>query len=90
MREVHAEYCHEDSHVYVALLDGEPYPSHINVEGDAEPDVRRRVYAPTRTAERVVVSDGVTGHCACSGCRKAIDPWDAYCRHCGAKLEGGW
>lgn len=44
-----------------------------------------------RTAKRVVVSNGdtdhATGHCACGACGGAIDFFDAYCRHCGAKLE---
>ncbi len=44
-----------------------------------------------RTAKRVVVSnhetDHATGHCACGACGGAIDFFDAYCRHCGAKLE---
>ena len=40
-----------------------------------------------RTAKAVMVSNGATGHCKCGGCGKFIDPWDKYCRHCGAKLE---
>lgn len=23
----------------------------------------------------------------CSECRKPIDPWDKFCRHCGVKIE---
>lgn len=46
---------------------------------------------PERTAKRVVVSnretDHATGHCACGACGGAIDPWDAWCRHCGARME---
>lgn len=44
-----------------------------------------------RVARRVIVSnhatDCATGHCECSACGGAIDPWDAWCRHCGARLE---
>jgi uncharacterized OB-fold protein len=47
-------------------------------------------YVPERTATHMIVNHGVTGHSACTGCGKAIDPWDEYCRHCGARLEGGW
>lgn len=25
----------------------------------------------------------------CSECGKPIDAWDKFCRHCGAKMEGG-
>lgn len=42
-------------------------------------------------ARRVIVSDPATdcatGHCECSGCGEPIDPWDRFCRHCGARLE---
>jgi hypothetical protein len=48
-------------------------------------------YEPARTAKRVIVSnadtDHATGHCECGACGGAIDPWDAWCRHCGANLE---
>ena len=40
-----------------------------------------------RTARRIVHCDGSVGHCACSACGGAIDQDDAWCRHCGAKLE---
>lgn len=41
-----------------------------------------------RTARRVTRCDGATGSCRCSGCHGAIDQDDAWCRHCGARLEG--
>ena len=45
-----------------------------------------------RTARKVVSfghdTEGTTGHCECSACHDAIDYWDAFCRHCGARLEG--
>lgn len=44
-----------------------------------------------RTARRVIVSnagtDHATGRTACGACGGAIGPWDAWCRHCGARLE---
>lgn len=44
-----------------------------------------------RTAKRIVVSnhdtDHATGHTECSECGGAIDFWDRWCRHCGARLE---
>lgn len=44
-----------------------------------------------RTAKRIVVSnhdtDCATGHAECSECGGAIDFWDGWCRHCGARLE---
>jgi hypothetical protein len=43
-------------------------------------------YVKERMATRVIVSNGVTGHCECGDCKGGIDPWDSYCRHCGAKL----
>lgn len=67
---------------YVPIEDGKA----VRAEND-----RLRELVAQRTAKRVVVSnagtDYATGHCACGACGGAIDPWDAYCRHCGAKLE---
>lgn len=44
-----------------------------------------------RTARRVIVSDPetdcATGHCECGGCGGSINPYAAYCEHCGARLE---
>jgi len=43
------------------------------------------------TVPRVIVSDEetdcATGRCTCGNCGNEIDPWDAWCRHCGAELE---
>lgn len=45
----------------------------------------------TRTARRVIVSDPstdcATGYCVCGACGEPIDPWDLYCRWCGARME---
>lgn len=43
------------------------------------------------SAGRVIVSDEetdcATGFCTCGNCGEPIDPWDAWCRHCGARME---
>lgn len=38
-------------------------------------------------AKRILHSQGAIGHCNCSACNWIIDPYDAYCRRCGAKLN---
>lgn len=48
--------------------------------------VRRRVAGAIVTADEE--TDCATGYCKCSVCGKAIDLWDSWCRHCGAKLGG--
>lgn len=54
-------------------------------------NAKLRELVAQRTAKRVVVSnsdtDHATGHCECGACGGAIDPWDAWCRHCGARME---
>ena len=40
-----------------------------------------------KTAKRVIVANGATGHCRCSACSGLIGVLDNYCKHCGAKLE---
>ena len=44
-------------------------------------------YKPERHAKRIIVANGATGHCKCSACGGLIGAWDAYCKHCGARLE---
>ena len=41
-------------------------------------------------ARQLTVSNGMTGYAVCSACKSAIDPWDLYCRHCGAQIENPW
>ena len=41
-------------------------------------------------ALQISVSDGTTGHAVCSRCRSAVDPWDRYGRHCGARITNRW
>lgn len=36
------------------------------------------------TAIRKIVSYGPIGRCNCSACNWTIDPYDAFCRRCGA------
>lgn len=40
-----------------------------------------------KTAKRVIVANGATGHCNCGACDGLIGIQDLYCKHCGAKLE---
>jgi hypothetical protein len=65
-----------------------PWPDAVAVIRCNAGEARR--YVPERTATHMIVNNGITGHSACTGCGKAIDPWDEWCRHCGARLEGGW
>ena len=62
---------------------GEPPREFVlrSVQGDV-------TYRAVACACHVVVSDGITGHCSCGACGSAIDPWDAFCRRCGAELSG--
>ena len=43
------------------------------------------------SAGRVIVADEetdcATGFCTCGNCGEPIDPWDLYCRWCGARME---
>lgn len=32
-------------------------------------------------------TDFATGSCSCSLCKRPIDFWDSFCRHCGAELS---
>ena len=48
------------------------------------------VSADKPTAPRVIVSDEetdcATGFCTCGHCGEPIDPWDGWCKHCGARM----
>lgn len=43
------------------------------------------------SAGHVIVADEetdcATGLCTCGACGEPIDPWDDWCRHCGARME---
>ena len=43
-----------------------------------------------RTTHAIIVSDEstdcATGHCKCELCGQPIDPWDRFCRWCGARV----
>ena len=74
--------------VRYAITEREPWPYSVDVERFPTNEIR--TYVPEKTATHMIVNSGTTGHCACTGCGKAIDPWDAWCRHGGALLKGGW
>ncbi len=48
------------------------------------------VSADKPTAPRVIVADEetdcATGFCTCGACGGAVNPFAAYCEHCGRKL----
>ena len=37
----------------------------------------------------IVISEDMGNYCICPCCRKPIDRWDRYCKHCGAEMENG-
>lgn len=42
------------------------------------------------TGHIIIKSSGMfqpTTWAICSKCRRPIDPWDKYCRHCGVKIK---
>lgn len=67
----------------VRYAPGEP-PTEFVLRADGG----ERRYRAVTWAAHMVVSNGATGHCSCGSCGDAIDPWDNYCKHCGAVLEG--
>ena len=48
--------------------------------GGDSPSVPRVIVADEET-------DCATGFCTCGNCGNEIDPWDGFCKHCGARLE---
>lgn len=41
----------------------------------------------TKTAKRIVVSNGEYGYSRCSLCDCTVGRFDKFCKHCGTKLE---
>lgn len=56
-----------------------------------EETLARLGYVRRDTASREIVADPetdcATGFCTCGACGEPIDPWDLYCRWCGARME---
>ena len=50
-------------------------------------------FEPARSARIIDVpnhdGDCATGHSECGGCHGSVDPYDRFCRHCGASLHRG-
>lgn len=44
------------------------------------------IYVPEKSAVRKVRSFGEVGRCNCSACNWCIDPYDLFCRRCGARF----
>ena len=66
----------------------------LTAEGVRKRDEREAKVASSRgpaKAKPVIVSDEetdcATGHCACGACGEPIDPWDRFCRWCGAEVD---
>lgn len=55
-----------------------------SVIADYEKGVSRR--NRNHAHRKVRLTDDATGHTTCAKCGCRIDPYDNFCRHCGAKL----
>lgn len=69
------------------LSPGDDWPSAVVVHR-GKGKGSKRTYEPTKECMAVVSSDGIIGHANCSNCNLSIDPWDNYCKHCGAHIDG--
>ena len=81
-----ADFCKAQTDAQMAYIEAEREVDRLQAE-----NAKLRELVAQRTAKRVVASnadtDHATGHCECGACGGAIDPWDAWCRHCGARME---
>lgn len=81
-----ADFCKAQTDAQMAYIEAEREVDRLQAE-----NAKLRELVAQRTARRVIVSnadtDHATGHCECGACGGAIDFWDAWCRHCGTKLE---
>jgi hypothetical protein len=73
---------------------GELYCGHCDLTiggDDAKTPEELTALLRQRTAKRVIATnpatDGATGRCYCGACNWIIDPYDRFCRRCGARLE---
>lgn len=72
-------YCYFEEHDFGDFSIGDLLVSNVTPE-------QAVIMTLGRIAKPIIVSNGATGYCRCEACRKWIDPWDRYCKHCGAKL----
>lgn len=63
-----------------------PWPDAVHLYRGNTYDMK--AYMPDTTATRKVTSYGAIGRCNCSACNWCVDPFDAYCRRCGARFVG--
>ena len=78
------------------------YPEAITIKCDTEEDKQKllsalrnasarlelRVEEEGSTGKAIIRSNGdMSNYYICSECHKAIDGWDEFCRHCGARME---
>lgn len=79
-----------EHHIYLGILNPSgPFPNKIYAHSMCIND-DPVIYIPRIFAHTILVTeddDNVIGHCFCSQCKKSVNMFDAYCRHCGAKLK---
>lgn len=87
-----SDFCKGQTDAQMAYIESEREVAKLRKENDALcrriDELCMEVERLRRTARRIVVSDGGVGHAECSVCGGAIDQDDAWCRHCGRRLEG--
>ena len=80
-----------ENHIYLGVLNPQgPFPSKIYARALCPSD-EPVLYVPRIFAYAVIVmedDDNLIGHCYCSNCKNSINMFDAYCCHCGARLNG--
>ena len=69
---------------YTGFMEMEMY-----TDDDAVEAIEGLQSAEPKTGHAETASSGVTVWAVCSECKKPIDPWDNYCRSCGARMNGG-
>ena len=74
--------------VDVTIATGAPWPDHVAVLRGSE--VRCYSLREAKAARRVVSfghdTDHATGHSECSVCGGTVNPFAAFCEHCGVKF----
>ncbi len=77
-------------HIFLGILNPQgPFPDKIYAHSISisDPPV---LYIPRIYADAIITmdkEDNAIGHCECSNCQVAINPFDIYCSNCGAKIK---
>jgi len=69
----------------LAIGDMRRWPTAVRVVRGRTGETRR--YVPETSATRIIRTRGAIGRCNCSACGWRIDPYDRFCRRCGARLN---